>query len=109
MKTEKSKKDPKFKKRYILLFLGVGVSFAACVIIVIPCWWIINKFFKWVEYWHVFLFIVFNILFIECYEWRKDYKEKKIDNPWLMIFLFTLFYFIIILICYFTVSRIAGK
>jgi len=102
--------DKKLKKQYALLFLGIGVIFAVCAIVVIPFWWLISRIFTWIEYWHVFLFMVFNMVFIEFYEWGKDYKNyKRLDSPWLIMFIFTLVYFVITLICYFIVHRVTGK
>ena len=106
----KAEKDTQLQKRCALLFLGVGAIITACAIVVIPFWWLISRFFAWIKYWHVFLFVFLSFFVLECNEWYKDYKNyKKLYSPWLMMFVFTLVYFIIIFGFYFVAQWLTAK
>ncbi|MHC4260766.1 MAG: hypothetical protein ACYSTF_10225 [Planctomycetota bacterium] len=94
-------------KQYALLFFGVGVGLVVFAIAVVPFWWLISRFFGWLEYWHVLLFGICNMSFIECYEWVRDYKEgKKPVNLWLIMLVFTLVYSIFGIVCYFVIRSL---
>ncbi len=96
-------------KNYLYLFFSSTLIILALAIIIVPVWWIINRFIPSIKYWYIFLFMICNVLFIEAYEWLKDYKKyKRLNipyNPWLIMLIFTLSNLIIISICYFVITK----